>query len=259
MNASQYLENIKKWHEECGWLHKKEGKKDSFYGMVGVRDIANILYGTENKGALEIIDENGKKLYAEVARRLLPCIWNGQHIPYDYVQKAVDKASMPLCYKERKNWERVLTLACSMVKKQRKEKNKEEWSVALDRQENGRDYLYGRLLAVADRIEYSTYDEKDNGRITNAKRYMSTFSQRPFDTWLVIEQNIQPYLDKLKRDKIKQYYYYQKELDEILNLFEVDTFRKNERLNGLYLLGFHSESYEMRKKKQNTENKDEEE
>ena len=259
LNASQYLENIKKWHEECGWLHKKEGKKDSFYGMVGVRDIANILYGTENKGALEIIDENGKKLYAEVARRLLPCIWNGQHIPYDYVQKAVDKASMPLCYKERKNWERVLTLACSMVKKQRKEKNKEEWSVALDRQENGRDYLYGRLLAVADRIEYSTYDEKDNGRITNAKRYMSTFSQRPFDTWLVIEQNIQPYLDKLKRDKIKQYYYYQKELDEILNLFEVDTFRKNERLNGLYLLGFHSESYEMRKKKQNTENKDEEE
>ena len=44
-----------------------------------------------------------------------------------------------------------------------------------------------------------------------------------------------------------------------MNLFEVDTFRKNERLNGLYLLGFHSESYEMRKKKQNTENKDEEE
>ena len=115
LNASQYLENIKKWHEECGWLHKKEGKKDSFYGMVGVRDIANILYGTENKGALEIIDENGKKLYAEVARRLLPCIWNGQHIPYDYVQKAVDKASMPLCYKERKNWERALTLALSLI------------------------------------------------------------------------------------------------------------------------------------------------
>ena len=263
LNASRYLENIKKWHEECGWLHTKwkEGKRYQFYGMVGVRDVANILYGTENKGTLEIIDENGKKLYAEVARRLLPCIWNGQHIPYDYVQKAVDKASMPLSYKERRNWERVLTLACSMVKKQRKEKNsKEEWNVALDRQEKGRDYLYGRLLAVADRIEYSTYDtEKDSGRITNAKRYMSTFSQRPFDTWLVIEQNIQPYLDKLKRDKIKQYYYYQKELDEILNSFEVDTFRNNKRLNGLYLLGFHSESYEMKNRKQNTENKDEEE
>lgn len=39
-----------------------------------------------------------------------------------------------------------------------------------------RDYLYGRLLAVADRIEYRTYDtEKDSGRVTNAKRYMNTF------------------------------------------------------------------------------------
>ncbi len=47
--------------------------------------------------------------------------------------------------------------------------------MALDNKEKDRNYLYGRLLAVADRIEYSTYDEKDGGRVTNAKRYMSTF------------------------------------------------------------------------------------
>ncbi len=52
---------------------------------------------------------------------------------YDYVNKAVQKASTPLAYKERKNWERVLTLACSFVKKNRKEKYKEEWNVALDK------------------------------------------------------------------------------------------------------------------------------
>ncbi len=45
--------------------------------MVGVKDIAEILYGIENKGGLAIVDANGKKLYAEVAQRLLPCIWNG--------------------------------------------------------------------------------------------------------------------------------------------------------------------------------------
>lgn len=134
--------------------------------MVGVKDIADILFGIENKGILEIVDENGKRLYAEVAKRLLPCIWNGQHIPYDYVQKAVDKASMPLSYKERKNWERVLTLACSMVKKQRKERNREEWNVALDRKETDRSYLYGRMLAVAEKIEESTYSETDKGRVT---------------------------------------------------------------------------------------------
>ena len=27
---------------------------------------------------------------------------------------------------------------------------------------------------------------------------MSTFSQRPFETWKVIEENLQPYFNKLK-------------------------------------------------------------
>ena len=207
LDTVRYLKNIEKWHNDCNWIHEKwkDGKRIQFWGMVGVRDIADILFGIENKGKLSIVDGNGKKLYAEVAKRLLPCIWYGSNIPYDYVNLAVVKASNPLTYKERKNWERVLTLACSMVKKNEKDRNKEEWNVALDKSAKDRSYLYGRLLAVADRIEYMTYDAKDNGRITNAKRYMSTFSQRPYETWKVIEENIQPYLAKL--DVVKRKYY----------------------------------------------------
>ena len=207
LDTARYLKNIEKWHNDCNWIHEKwkDGKRIQFWGMVGVRDIADILFGIENKGKLSIVDGNGKKLYAEVAKRLLPCIWYGSNIPYDYVNLAVVKASNPLTYKERKNWERVLTLACSMVKKNEKDRNKEEWNVALDKSAKVRSYLYGRLLAVADRIEYMTYDAKDNGRITNAKRYMSTFSQRPYETWKVIEENIQPYLAKL--DVVKRKYY----------------------------------------------------
>ncbi len=36
-------------------------------------------------------------------------------------------------------------------------------------------------------------------RVTNAKRYMSSFSQRPYETWKIIEESIQPYLNKLPR------------------------------------------------------------
>lgn len=46
---------------------------------------------------------------------------------------AVSKASNPLVYKEQRNWERVLTLACSFVKKDKKDRYKEEWNVALDK------------------------------------------------------------------------------------------------------------------------------
>ena len=219
-------------------------------------DVADILFGIESKGSLTIVDANGKKLYAEVAKRLIPCIWNGSKVPVDYVNRAVQKASTPLAYKERKNWERVLTLACSFVKKNRKEKYKEEWNVALDKSAKDRSYLYGRLLAVADRIEYMTYDAKDNGRITNAKRYMSTFSQRPYETWKVIEENIQPYLAKLDVVKRK---YYENLLSEICNLFDIDKFKENKKLDGLYLLGFHSQEYDLRFKKENSEEKKEEE
>lgn len=258
LDTAKYLKNIEKWHNDCNWIQEKwkDGKRIQFWGMVGVRDIADILFGIENKGRLSIVDGNGKKLYAEVAKRLLPCIWYGNNIPYDYVNFAVVKASNPLTYKERKNWERVLTLACSMVKKGRKDRYKEEWNMALDKNAKDRSYLYGRLLAVADRIEYMTYDAKDNGRITNAKRYMSAFSQRPYETWRVIEENIQPYLAKLNVVKRK---YYENLLSEICDLFDIETFKDNKKLDGLYLLGFHSQEYDLKLKKEKSEEKKEEE
>ena len=155
LNSVRYLKNIEKWHNDCNWIHTKwkDGERIQFAGMIGVKDIADILYGIENKGTVSIVDANGKKLYAQVAQRLLPCIWNGTRVPYDYVMLAVSKASNPLAYKERRNWERVLTLACSFVKKDKKDRYKEEWNVALDKKETDRNYLYGRLLAVADRID----------------------------------------------------------------------------------------------------------
>ena len=254
LETARYLENIKKWHEQCGWLQYKlkNGKKVAYYGVPGVRDIADILYGTESKGRMTIVDKNGKKLYGELSRRLLPCIWDGRYIPMDVIHTVVSKASMPQNYKERYNWERVLLLACSFVKKNRYDRNqKEEWNVALNETCTIRDYLYGRLLALADRIEYRTYDlDKDAGRVTNAKRYMSTFSQRPFDTWKIIEENLQPYLNKLSAAERR---YYENLLDNICQMFDVEEFQKNDKLDGLYLLGFHSQSYELKKYKKANE------
>lgn len=247
IEETRYLENIRKWHKECWWRHEKwkDGKRIVYYGMVGVKDIADLLFGIENKGSITIVDANSKKLYAEVAKRILPCIWDGQRIPTDYVERAINKASNPLAYKERRNWEQVLALACSMVKKRRKELYKEEWTMAVDKECRERDYLYGRMLAVADRIEYRTFDmDKDRSRITNAKRYMNNFSQRPFETWKVIEENIQPYLNKLP---VPERRFYENLLDEIEDNFKnVEEYQKPGRLSGLYLLGFHSQSCALR-------------
>ncbi|WP_432628882.1 type I-C CRISPR-associated protein Cas8c/Csd1 [Brotaphodocola sp.] len=261
LDSARYLRNIQKWHEECAWYHEKQknGEIKYFWGMVGVRDFADILFGVESNGYLTIVDANSKKLYAQVAKRLIPCIWDAQKIPYDFVNRAVAKASMPLSYNSRKNWERVLTLACSLVKKHRKDQGyKEEWKMAVDQECKERDYLYGRLLAVADRIEYRTYEkQQDDSRVTNAKRYMNVFSQRPYETWKVIEENIQPYLNKLPMIQEKRYY--ENLLNEICSQFTVEDYKNNERLSGLYLLGYHCQSYDLKnhKEKNTEENKEE--
>lgn len=260
LETGRYLKNIEKWHSQCAWLHTKykNGGRQYYLGIPGIKEIADILYGSDSKGILTIHDKNGKRLYAETGKRLMPCIWDGRSIPYDLVRIAVNKASAPQSYKERYNWEKVLALACSFVKKHRFETEKEEWEVALDENCRDKNYLYGRLLAVADRIEYRTFDtEKDSGRVTNAKRYMSAFAQRPFSTWKVIEENLQPYLGKLKLTERK---YYENLIDQICQLFEVEGFRENTKLDGLYLLGFHSQSFQLKNyKKEKTDggNKDE--
>ncbi|MDO4265694.1 MAG: type I-C CRISPR-associated protein Cas8c/Csd1 [Eubacteriales bacterium] len=251
LEATRYLENIQNWHEHGGWIQEKfkNGRRIQYYGIPGIKEIADILYGTESGDAdtvktLRIRDKNGKRLYAEISRRLLPCIWDKRNIHYDLVQIAVNKASSPQSYAKRYNWERVLSLACSFVKKHRYEIYKEDWNVALNTNCTDRNYLYGRLLAVADRIEYRTFDkEGDGGRITNAKRYMSVFARRPFETWQLIEESIQPYLNKLNVNERK---YYENIIDSICQLFEVDSFMDNDPLDGRYLLGFHSQSFEFK-------------
>lgn len=98
----------------------------------------------------------------------------------------------------------------------------------------------------------------DNGNMqtTNAKRYMSTFSQRPFETWKVIEENIQPYMNKLG---IAERRFYENLLNDIYELFEIDSFKDNKKLDGLYLLGFHSQAYDLKLKKEDSKEKEEEE
>ena len=85
---------------------------------------------------------------------------------------------------------------------------------------------------------------------------MSTFAQRPFETWKVIEENVQPYMSKLG---IAERLFYENLLNEIYDLFEIEQFQDNSRLDGVYLLGFHSQAYKLKKKIEDAADKKEEE
>ena len=254
--SSGYLERIQDWHARCCWRHQKKRNKGketlTFYGMVGIRDAAELLYGTEQDGYLSM--RGKEECYKDVVKRWMPCILERRDVPEDMVRLAVRRASSPMSFHSRFVWERILSLACSLVRQQYKKRYEEEWTMALDEACTRRDYLYGRLLALADRIEYRTYekdDKGDKGRQTNAKRYMCAFSQHPYRTWKLIEEKLEPYLVRLG---MAERLTYVKLLDEICSRFAMEDYEDDKALSGLYLLGFHNQAYDLRKKKEEERN-----
>lgn len=244
--SSRYVEALRCWYERCNWLHPKSSREKgryAFEGMVGIRDAAELLYGTEQNGYFSL--KGKEERYKDVAKRWMPCILEGREVPEDMVRLAVFRASSPMSFDSRFLWERILALACSLVRQQYIAKRKGDWTMSLDVTCAKRDYLYGRLLALADRIEYRTYDKGDS-RQTNAKRYMCAFSQHPFRTWKVIEEKLEPYLVRLS---VPERISYQNLMNEICNLFSVEDYENDAPLSGLYLLGFHNQAFALKDKK----------
>jgi len=99
-----------------------------------------------------------------------------------------------------------------------------------------RDYLYGRLLGAADKLEEYALYKKDKGRVvTAALRHMQAFAQRPFRTWQTIHGCLNPYIQSVKNS------YAFSEIQAITDKFESGDYEKDVPLNGSYLLGYYHE------------------
>ena len=243
--GSTYLENIEKWHKDVAWCRYDKEKKQSIIKSFGLIKIIECAFGIENKGKLEC----NQKIMEKNMLRLIPCVTERRPVPDDIVRNLYFKASNPLAYKY--NHRIVLETACGMIRKQIIDKKKGDVSMAYNPNETNRSYLYGCLLAIADKAENESYNEEErNKRITNARRYWNIFSQRPYQTWCIIEEKIQPYFNKLGISKVK----YNKWINEIIDKMDVKEFSDNSRLEPLYLLGYHHFTQYMYNKK--SENKE---
>ena len=125
--------------------------------------------------------------------------------------------------------------------------------MALNRDIADRSYLYGRLLALAERAEGSTYTAADGGRTTNAKRYWSAFTRKPASTWIIINDKLIPYLEKMKPG-LKHWYEYQ--IAEVFSKFG-DSDVADEPLNERYLHGYYCQLQDLYTKKNKEVNQDE--
>jgi len=132
-------------------------------------------------------------------------------IPLNLVDAAFHKAVNPLSYKDKRNrwnertWKRAVGITCALSRKYYFDKG-DEHPMELDENDRDRSYLYGRLLAVADKLEEEAQKQVESSRITNAMRYMQRFQQRPADTWKMLRsERLGPYYKKLPPDRRNWY------------------------------------------------------
>ena len=105
----------------------------------------------------------------------------------------------------------------------------------LDDSINHRDYLYGRLLAVADVLEEEALNQNGGKRPTMASQYMRKFIDCPYTTWTNIYVNLIPYMNLLG-DRGE---FYRRLIAIITNRFQEGEYVKDYRLSGEFLLGYH--------------------
>lgn len=126
--------------------------------------------------------------------------------------------------------------------------------MALEENRLDRDYLYGRLLAVADYIEEFALYKSNENRSTNAARLMQRFADRPFDTWRTIELSLQPYMQRLQGINAGFLTNRQKDIENIMVLIEHADFTSNAKLSGEFLLGYHCQRHYYKHKSESAIN-----
>ncbi len=235
LKGSEYLDRIESWHKDYAWLQSsgmdyKTKKSFTFIGAPSPREIAKAAYGSR-------IDD---KLSKSIIERLLPCIIDSQRVPRDLVESVIRNTCNRQGH-EKYEWENNLGIACALFKGFFKEK---EYKMKLETERNTLDYLYGRLLAIADNIEsYALEMGVENNRDTTAAKLMQRFADRPFSTWRTIELALIPYMARLhSSEKTIGFLKNRKRLlDDVICSFREGDFskEKDRPLTGEFLLGYH--------------------
>lgn len=241
LDRSEYLERIAEWHSVCKWNQKfwnKEIEKYiSYTGAPSVDKIIEAVYGKTRAGK----DDSYTKIKKTARERLLHCIFDGAILPTDYIKAAVRRVSNPLGITkankfDRNGFEQILSTTCALIRKYYQQTQKEDYKLSVELDRTDRDYLYGRLLGAADKLEEYALYKKDNDRVvTAAIRHMQTFAQRPFRTWQTLHSCLNPYIQAVKDG------FAFNEIQAVMNQFEKGDYEKDTPLNASYLIGYYHE------------------
>lgn len=250
----EYIDRITQWHADMAWPQRVVIEIPQTKGKPKAK-VAWLLSAPSPYAMLQVVygdviksNDSLKKNFYE---RLVPCVLEGRAIPFDLVKLSMARASNPAA-QEYWEWERALGVACSLIRgfylRHPRKKQRKEFAMSLDTSNTSRDYLYGRLLALAERLEEVALRAANVNRPTTANRLMQRFADRPYETWLTIYKQLDPYIRQMKSSRPGFLTNINKELDTVMDLFDHDQFISPKALTGEFLLGFHCQRLTLNQK-----------
>lgn len=261
LTGSQFMENLNHWYGNCKWRFagKNNGRVEIGEYTPAPGDIAKYAFGCERNGRMDI----SPKLLNATIERILPCIVDRRQIPKDIVRAAVNRAGRPESM-SKGNWRRCVGIACALIKYELSYNNEEVKMEQDSKYDNDRDYLFGRLLALFEKIEECAYKETEDRtgnaesssrdkRPTHASRYWNVYTRRPAKTACTIMGNLRPYINKLEKSGNSGLLaYYSKKIGEVMNLLNKCGDDGRELFNDTplgerYLLGYYAQYYDNKK------------
>lgn len=257
LQKDEYIKRILQWHVDAAWpltFFKKsivEGAERvnvvQYEGAPSFTDIINCACGTSDRSS-----KSYKRFAKDVKERLIECMFGGAQFPMSILNAACHKVTRPMGYDNIRVWRRDFEIACSLWKKHyidetRKQHRQEDViTMYLEPNRDDRDYLYGRLLALADNFEESVLRKQGvKDRPTNAIKLMSNFTAKPYTTWGTLWKQLMPYLKSANGGS-----WFRNEVDDVMALFKEGDFEDNKALSPMFLLGYSCQRRASKRKAQ---------
>lgn len=249
MPGNVYVENLQDWEHKCRW--ELPGREEPNPTWI---DICRAVMGQDAVAMAKRdfrCEKAATKQIREIQMRLLACTVNKKALPEDMVQAAFRRGINPSGFTDDKGswtgfyWQQCVAVACAMIRKLYFDKENRELSPELDMSARNRDYLFGRLLAVAHKLEMDTMSPKERNKVkTAAVQSMTAFVQNPENVWMHLYCKLLPKLKEVGADG-RSARRYQRLFGEIETLFLPNERISRLPLSYLFLIGFSAQLREL--------------
>lgn len=254
---SDFFERVQDWYHTTNWFFFNNQTKQVTRQTPSLLRYADTIFGLESdRGFVEC---KNSKLRTKTVERLLPCILDHKKISIDLKNRMLENLRNRNSYD--KTWNSVLAVGCSIFKKYLIDyQNKKEVSEMLDTSKQDRNYLYGRLLAVYEKLEQDVLSSKisesedRNKRATNAERLWTAYTRMPDRTLKILEDKVRPYKERLIKNNYGLARFYDNIITEIMCLIREDENyekEKNRALNEDFVFGYYAQKQDFYTKKEN--------